>query len=136
MATYNQVEFDFDKIDINDVEDSARQVIIKKRHYPIDFVGLIIKAERVNFNKDRSDDRLEIVVDVRFVFDLLNAKSIRMIENEEIDYKESSVRLHLPKRYQEQFKGLDNLNLLVGGLVLCPNHDKEKWSNKRNCRYL
>jgi len=126
MATYDQVEFDFDEIDINDVEDSPRQVIIKKRHHPIDLVGLIIKAEKVNFNKDRSDDRLEIVIDERFVFDLLNAKSIRTIENEEIDYKESAVRLHLPKRYQDQFKGLGNLNLLVGGVVLCLNHDKEK----------
>ena len=56
----------------------------------------------------------------------------RNFGGEEIDYSEASIRLHLPKRYQDQLEGLTNLSLLHGSLILCPNHDSDKWKDKKD----
>ena len=58
------------------------------------------------------------MVDVQFIYDILGLKLIKIVGNDEIDYNESSIRLHLPKRYQDQLEGISDLSLLNGGLIL------------------
>lgn len=124
--------FDFNEIDLNDVSDSARQVITKKIHFPTNMVGIITKAERIVFKKDfnHTETGGEIVVDIQFLFDLDENKLNRKFESKEINYKNTSIRFHLPRRYQEKFSALNEVSLLVGGLLMSPRHDKSKWNDK------
>ena len=47
MASYNRVEFDFNELDVEDLQDSAHQVITKK----------ITNAEKINFSKEKRKKR-------------------------------------------------------------------------------
>ena len=133
LAVASKVEFDFDELELSDMQDNVRQTITKKKHFPRGLVGVITRAERIDFSKDKKkDSRVELVVDVAFVYDIHNEAMKRTFEGEEIDYNEASIRLHLPKRYQDQLEGLNDLSLLQGGLVLCPNHDGGKWKDKKD----
>ena len=43
-----------DNIDLSDIRDSPRQIILKKKDFPSQLVGYITNATRVNFSKDKS----------------------------------------------------------------------------------
>ena len=49
----NTVEFDFDEIELGDMQDQARQNVTKKKFFPRGIVGVIVRAERVYFSKDK-----------------------------------------------------------------------------------
>ena len=132
VATTSVVEFDFDELDVCDMQDNARQTITKKKFFPRGMIGTIVRAERIDFSKDKKKDRAEIVIDVDFIYDLQEAGMKRTVGAEEIDYTQASIRLHLPKRYQDQLEGLVDLGLLYGGLILCPEHDDSKWKDKKD----
>ena len=69
-CSYVTEEFDFDSIGLDDTKDRARQNIIKKRYFPKNIIGYTKKAERVNFAKKGSEDKIEIVF--RFLFCLIS----------------------------------------------------------------
>ena len=124
MATNSVTEFDFDAIDLCDTQDNARQNITKKKFFPRGMVGVVVRAERIDFSKDKKkDSRVELVIDVDFVYDIQEEGLKRSFQGEEIDYTEASIRLHFPKRYQDQLEGLVDLTLLHGAFILCPQHD-------------
>ena len=125
VITEKTVEFNIDQLDLEDLQDSARQLITKKANFPTDMIGVLTKAERINFSKDkRKEERNEIVVDVQFVYDLEEKHLTREIGGDAIDYSQSSIRFHMPKRYQDTLEGLVDRSVLVGGLILSPKHDK------------
>ena len=127
------IEFDFDNIGVSDVSDSPRQVIVKKKHFPRNMVGYVTKASRIDFSKDKNKkERSEIVVDILFLFDVNDTKCVRSNGGEEIDYKEVSIRFHLPKRFQDIFEGMESPNALVGTLLMCPEFDQKKWINEKD----
>ena len=136
VATMRKVEFNFDEIDLLDMQDNARQNITKKKHFPRGIVRTIVRAERIDFSKDRkkADAHTELVIDVEFIYDLQEENMKRSFGKEEtdIDYTEASIRLHLPKRCQGQLEGLNDLTFLHGGLILCPQHDDDKWKDKKD----
>ena len=50
-------------------------------------VGVITNAEKIHFLKEKKkEERLEIVVDVQFIYDILGLKLIRTIGNDEVHY--------------------------------------------------
>ena len=133
VSTQKTVELDINELDLEDVQDSARQLITKKAHFPTDMIGVITKAERINFSKDKKkEERNEIVVDIQFVYDLENKKLVREIYGDEIEFSQLSIRFHIPNRYQDTLEGLVDCSALVGGLILCPKHDKVKWTNEKD----
>lgn len=126
---------DFDELDLNDVSDSARQVITKKIHFPTNMVGIITKCERITFTKEKhfaGKTGGEIVIDIQFIYDIEGKKLLRKIESEEINYSKSSIRFHLPKRFQEKFEALSDCSLLLWGLIMSPKHDSSKWMNSES----
>ena len=133
MATNSVTEFNFDAIQLADTQDNARQDITKKKFFPRGMIGVVVRAERIDFSKDKKKNcRVELVVDVDFVYDIQQEGLKRSFQGEEIDYTEASIRLHLPKRYQDQLEGLVDLTLLHGTLILCPQHDPIKWTDKKD----
>ena len=133
LSTSSKVECNFDEIDLQQMQDHARQNITKKKHFPKSMIGVITRAERIDFSRDKKKDRRnELVVDVAFICDIHEGGMKRNFEGIEIDYNNSSIRLHLPKRYQDQLEALNDLSLLQGGLVLSPNHDSDKWKDKKD----
>lgn len=132
ILTQKVTEFDFNSIEASEVCDSPRQVIVKKKHFPRNMIGYITKATRIDFSKDKSSDRLELVCDIYFLFDVNKKKCIRTVNGEIIDYGDVTIRFHLPKRFQDLFDGLTNPNALVGSLLMCPEHDKIKWTNEKD----
>ena len=130
VLTEKTVEFN---LDLEDLQDSTRQLITKKANFPTDMIGVLTKAERINFSKDkRKEEHNEIVVDVQFVYDLEEKHLTREIGGDEIDYSQSSSSFHMPKRYQDTLEGLVDCSVLVGGLILSPKHDKAKWTNEKD----
>ena len=139
VATNSVVELDFDELDLSDMQDNARQHITKKKNFPRGMVGVIVRAERIDFSKDHKKkdasrmERVEIVVDVDFIYDLQQGDELkRTIAGTEIDYSPASICLHLPKRYQDQLEGLIDLSALHGSLILCPQHESGKWTDKKD----
>ena len=133
VATMSKVEFDFDELDLLDMQDNARQNVTKNKFFPRGMVGVIVRAERIDFSKDKkTNSRAELVIDIEFIYDIQEEGMKRVFGGEEIDYTEAFIRLHLPKRYQDQLEGLADLSLLQGRLILCPNHDSDKWKDKKD----
>ena len=148
LAEKAQTFFDFDELDCSAMRDDSRQVITKKVHFPpTNGIGVITKAERINFAKkdeEGSGKRGEIVVDVKFLYDVKkDSKSVdetgvplgpfkRIIGRQVVDYSTTSVRVHLPKRFQKKLMQLDNLTLLVGCIICTPVYDSGKWIDKKN----
>ena len=111
-------------------------------------VGVVLKAERINFAKKDEEGvgkRGEIVVDVKFVLDVKkdNVRNVdekgvplgpfkRTIGRQIVDYGMTSVRVHLPKRYQKKLAELDNVSLLVGSIICTPAYDLGKWIDKKD----
>ena len=124
------VEFDFESVNLEDISDTPRQVIVKKKDFPIDMVSIITKAELIDFKKDKGE-RKELVLDIFFVHDLQENKFDREIRGEIINYSDVSIRFHLPKRFQDRFEGCDPAQL-VGSFLMAPQHDRKKWQNEKD----
>ena len=131
LAMQKIVEFDFNSMGSEDISDTARQSIVKKKCFPREMVGVITKATFIDFHQAANGEREQLVCDIQFVFDLKNNQFVRVIEKEEIDYAGISIRFHLPKRFQDRFEGMQ-ANRLVGSLILSPDHDKNKWMNQKD----
>ena len=148
LAEKAQTYFDFDEICKDDLRDDSRQVITKKAHFPQQMVAIIVKAQRINFSKNSDEDegsvpkRGEIVVDVKFAYDV---KKVTVGDDEEglgpfkrsiggqiIEYRSTSIRVHLPKRYQRMLVQLDDMSRLVGGIMATPVYDLAKWIDKKD----
>ena len=97
-----------------------------------------MRAERIDFSKykkkENNNGRVELVLDVDFIYDIQGEEMKRTFSGEEINYTQASIRLHLPKRYQDQLEGLADLSLLHGTLILCPQHDSVKWQDKKETK--
>ena len=145
LAEKAQTYFDFNEIGKEDLRDDSRQVITKKAHYPQQIIGVISKAQRINFSKKPDEDegpiakRGEIVVDVNFVYDSApgdEAEGLgpfkRSVGGVIIDYKSTSIRVHLPKRFQRMLLQLDDMSLLIGGIIATPVYDLAKWIDKKD----
>ena len=84
-------EFDADSIDPSQCRDAPRQIILKKKRFPTQIIAVIVGATRVNFSKEQDPKkRKEIVINVRFLFDLTQQSMVRRTinengEDEEID---------------------------------------------------
>ena len=140
LVISQEVDFvDIDNIDLSDIRDSPRQIILKKKDFPSQLVGYITNATRVNFSKDKSkptNDREEIVVNIVFMFDLLNKKLIREIdayaEESKVNYVGIEIRFHLPRRYQDKFQNIADLSFLIGALLVVPAYDATKWRKDKD----
>ena len=112
VLSKENAEFDADAIDPMDCCDKPRQVILKKKHFPTQMIAIVVGATRVNFSKDKEHTkRLEIVLNIRFLFDLLKNNLVREISGgESIDYSGIEFRFHLPKRYQDAFENAFDLS--------------------------
>ena len=89
--------------------DRPRQVILKRKRFPTQVIAIKVGAAKINFSKEKDPKkREEIVVNIRFLFDLLgediNTEINENRQTEEIDYKNIEFRFHLPKRYQDAFE--------------------------------
>ena len=96
-------------------------------------VGVVTRAERIDFSKDKKKGgRVELVLDIAFIYDIEGGEMKRTFSGEEIDYTKASIRLDLPKHYQDQLERLLDLSLLHGTLIICPQHDSIKWQDKKD----
>ena len=126
---------DVDNIDPSEICDTPRQIILKKKKFPTQLLGIIKSAVRVNFSKDKKlNDREEIVANIQFLFDLTDQKLIRITgeDKEKVDYKGIEIRFHFPKRYQDQFQNITDLSFLIGALIVVPQYDPLKWKNEKD----
>ena len=120
-------EFDFDQIGLENCQDSARQKVIKKQHFPRQLLCLVKTAKRVSFQEKHGSD-LEIMLELQMLTDLTNQKMVR----DGINYRDTTLKFVLPNRFQEQLKNLIDLARLTGSLFMIPNHDPEKWITKKD----
>ena len=119
------VEVDFYSMGPEDMSDTPRQVIIKKKYFPKDMLGVITKAERVDFKKNGDELEEQLVCDILFILDLKGCAFKRSLGGKVDrvdDYFGVSIRFHLPKRFQDKFAGLDP-SRLVGSILMSPEHD-------------
>ena len=45
MISHKAIEFDIDELDLDDLQDSARQIITKKSNFPTNMIGVVTKRE-------------------------------------------------------------------------------------------
>ena len=50
VSTMKKVEFEFDNLDVLDMQANAHQIITKKKHFPKGIIGVINRAERIDFS--------------------------------------------------------------------------------------
>ena len=115
---------------VNVINDRARQNIIKKRYFPKNIIGYTKKAERVNFAKKGSEDKVEIVFSISFLIDLEEQEMKREINGEIFDFSHVDQKVHLPKRFQALFAKMYDLSKLEGTLLVRPDYDAAKWRDK------
>ena len=76
------------------------------------------KAERVNFTKKRSQDKIEIVFTVSLIHDLTEQEIKREINDEIFDFSLVNRKVHQPKRFQGLFAKMYDLSKLEGKLLM------------------
>ena len=124
-------QFNPDLLAPEDCADNPRQIIIKKKNFPSECIGVIKSAVRVDFagKNDKSNSRQEIVINFELILDLTGDDLEREVDGENISYKEIEMRFHLPKRFQDIFAHAHDLEFLKNALILAPKYDQEKWRN-------
>lgn len=102
VEKYTKTEFEFESLQMEDMEDTSRQSICKKKNYRRNILGVVTKAKRVDFSREETNnlgERLEIVFDVLILVDLNGKHFIREMNSTKVDYNRISICLTLPKRF-------------------------------------